>query len=511
MKEKKKVVGLLLVAMVLFSAFGALPVGFGLMPVARAASVGSVVISEIAWAGTTDSAYDEWIELYNNTDVAVALDGWKIVNNDASSYLLTGSIAAHGYYLIEDSETSVNPNVANLVTNMSLPNTGAKLVLQDGLMNAIDMVNSAGGMWFAGSSTGKLSMERNDPTVSGDIASNWASYGGSGGPATGSAGSFIMGTPGEFNSVGVLPATSQELALALSSSTPVIGDTLTVTGNAGNLGNLFSYGLELDYDAEVLSFISAEKGTFLSANGTVETSFQSGLANDVAGKLLIAEARTVADKTGVSGSGALFTVQFKVLAVGGGESSIGFGTGSFLADPVMDLNVAKHDALFTPQAPVAADPVTGLVADAGPARYTIKLSWVAPALGPDKYRVLRKDAHGVWKQLGEVTVPEFTDSDAVTGGGKIVPSLDYSYEVIALKGTAESVAVTVSAKDIRGLKGDNNRTDRVDGRDLQNLAKHFAESDADAGFDSLVDTTYDGQINGSDLIDLGVNFAKVYQ
>lgn len=510
MKEKKKVVGLFLIAMVLFSAFGDLPVGLGLMSVARAASAGSVVINEVAWAGTVDSAYDEWIELYNNTDVAVDLAGWKIVNGTAN-YALSGNIAARGYYLIEDSETSVNPNVANLVVNMSLPNTGSKLVLEDSDANVIDTVNSAGGAWFAGNSTGKLSMERKDPAVSGDLSDNWASYAGSGGPATGSSGSFIMGTPGEVNSVGVLPATSQKLGLSLSSATPVVGDTLVVSGNVENLENLFSYGLELDYDAEVLSFVSAEKGPFLSANGTVDTSFQSGLANGVMGKLLIAEARTVADKTGVSGSGILFTLRFKVLTAGSGESSVGFGTGSFLADPLMDLNVAKTGALFTPQAFVVAEPVTGLVAEAGLARYSIRLSWVAPVLGADKYLVFRKDTHGVWKQLGEVTSAEFIDSDAVNGGGKIVPSLDYSYEVIAVKGTSQSAAVTVTGKDMRGLKGDNNRTDRVDGRDLQNLAKHFAESDADAGFDPLVDTTYDGQINGSDLIDLGVNFAMVYQ
>lgn len=63
----------------------------------------------------------------------------------------------------------------------------------------------------------------------------------------------------------------------------------------------------------------------------------------------------------------------------------------------------------------------------------------------------------------------------------------------------------------RGLKGDNNRSDSVDGRDLQNLAQKFALTSGQAGFDPLVDTTYDGRIDGSDLIDLGASFAKKYQ
>ena len=33
---------------------------------------------------------------------------------------------------------------------------------------------------------------------------------------------------------------------------------------------------------------------------------------------------------------------------------------------------------------------------------------------------------------------------------------------------------------------------------------------SDISFDPLIDTNYDGMIDGSDLIDLGVNFALVY-
>ena len=75
----------------------------------------------------------------------------------------------------------------------------------------------------------------------------------------------------------------------------------------------------------------------------------------------------------------------------------------------------------------------------------------------------------------------------------------------------ESVPTDVLGMETRGLKGDNDRSDRVDGRDLDNLARHFAEIDLDCGLDPLADTTYDGNIDGSDLIDLGASFALVYQ
>jgi hypothetical protein len=71
--------------------------------------------------------------------------------------------------------------------------------------------------------------------------------------------------------------------------------------------------------------------------------------------------------------------------------------------------------------------------------------------------------------------------------------------------------VEVAGKDARGIKGDNDRSDRIDGRDLEKLARHFAEDDSQANFDTLADTTYDGLIDGSDLIDLGANFAKTYK
>jgi hypothetical protein len=98
----------------------------------------------------------------------------------------------------------------------------------------------------------------------------------------------------------------------------------------------------------------------------------------------------------------------------------------------------------------------------------------------------------------------------VDGGGALIPDLIYNYRVTAVKAALTSTAVEISGQDSRGVKGDNNRTDLVDGRDLERLAKQFAATDLIAGFDPLIDTTYDGVINGSDLIDIGATFAQKY-
>ena len=58
----------------------------------------SVVINEISWMGTSNSAQDEWIELYS--DSGANLEGWILKTvDDAMSIPLSGSIPAGGYFV----------------------------------------------------------------------------------------------------------------------------------------------------------------------------------------------------------------------------------------------------------------------------------------------------------------------------------------------------------------------------------------------------------------------------
>ena len=94
-KTLKKSFSLLVVMTLLMQGF---TLGIGTV---FAATPGDVVINEIAWAGSTDSANDEWIELYNTSNQTVDLAGWVIEDDGVPSYQLTGIISAHGYFLIE--------------------------------------------------------------------------------------------------------------------------------------------------------------------------------------------------------------------------------------------------------------------------------------------------------------------------------------------------------------------------------------------------------------------------
>ncbi|MEK9132856.1 MAG: fibronectin type III domain-containing protein [Patescibacteria group bacterium] len=233
------------------------------------------------------------------------------------------------------------------------------------------------------------------------------------------------------------------------------------------------------------------------------------MENNLGGKLVVAEARMGENKTGVSGDGALFNVKFRVIGAQGSGSNISVGNESFLADISNDLVSQFSNAQISVQITVTG-PVQNLLAREGAVRYEIALSWQTPADSADKYKVFRKKFNGDYVELGETNNLEFVDSDAIAGGGKIVPGIAYEYRVRAVKNGIESVDVNISQIETRGIKGDNNRTDRVDGRDLENLARHFAETGASVGYNPLVDTTYDGRIDGGDLIDIGASWALTY-
>ena len=287
-------------------------------------------------------------------------------------------------------------------------------------------------------------------------------------------------------------------------------DTAVIfSAKAVDVKDLFVYGLEITYDPVVLTYKKAAAGHFLSQEGKTTTSFQAALENGVAGKLIVAEARTGAGaKTGVSGTGELFTMDFELNAGSKDKANtkVQFGKNSFAATSTADLKTEFDGMTLS----LKLDSVKNLKSAHGTERYGLSLTWDAQA-GATDYKVYRKNQHGEWKLLKEVSTTSLTDNGSGSGSSALIPHLDYVYRVVALKGTKESPVSEIIGKDTRGLKGDNNRSDRVDGRDLEKLARAFGQLDTEKDFDPLIDTTYDGRIDGNDLIDLGLNFAKVFK
>jgi hypothetical protein len=169
------------------------------------ATVGPVVINEVAWAGTGASSTDEWIELFNSDVKAQDLTGWVIAAQDGKPTLaLAGSIGAHAYYLIErTNDETISDISADLVipfSGGSLENAGEGLILKDSNGAVIDSVPCQSG-WFSGSAVGFVTMERISVSGSGSDMGNWGSNTGLVTTGLDASGKALSGTPKYKNSV----------------------------------------------------------------------------------------------------------------------------------------------------------------------------------------------------------------------------------------------------------------------------------------------------------------------
>jgi len=120
-----------------------------------------VIVNEVAWMGTADSANNEWIELYNNGTDSVDLDGWTLAAADGTPHIsLSGSIPAGGYYLLERNDGAVPDITADQIYSGALGNTGESLVMTDGSGSTSDEVDMSSG-WLAGNNDTKETMQWN--------------------------------------------------------------------------------------------------------------------------------------------------------------------------------------------------------------------------------------------------------------------------------------------------------------------------------------------------------------
>ncbi len=170
-----------------------------------AATVGRVVINEIAWAGTAASAFDEWIELYNTEEYDINLEGWTLKSGDNSPNMtLSGVISAEGYYLIErtddDAVATKEADLAGSFGAGGLNNNGEMLLLSDADGKIIDISGRLGEKWFTGESSQRISMERISAFGRGDDFANWKDFQGANPTDKDIEGNAIKGTPKAQNS-----------------------------------------------------------------------------------------------------------------------------------------------------------------------------------------------------------------------------------------------------------------------------------------------------------------------
>ena len=160
-----------------------------------------VVINEVAWSGTTANSNHEWIELYNTTNSAIDLTDWMLAAVDGTPNItLSGSIAGHGYYLLERTgDGTVSDIIADKIYTGALSDTGESLELRNSSGQLIDTANADGGSWPGGNTAEKKSMERINPLLP-DSDDNWATNDGITINGIDEADNPILGTPKNQNS-----------------------------------------------------------------------------------------------------------------------------------------------------------------------------------------------------------------------------------------------------------------------------------------------------------------------
>lgn len=141
-----------------------------------------VVIGEVAWAGSSLSDADEWIELWNLSDSVVPLTGWSLTGAGESGKIIIlpddAVIPAYGTYLIANydsanakSSLSVTPQA--VTTTLSLSNSNLGIELYDNLDSLIDVAGKGSTPPAGFSQPTKTSMLRQDTGLDGTDPSAW--------------------------------------------------------------------------------------------------------------------------------------------------------------------------------------------------------------------------------------------------------------------------------------------------------------------------------------------------
>ncbi|MFH1088281.1 MAG: lamin tail domain-containing protein [Patescibacteria group bacterium] len=180
---------------------GLLVVGYPCMNL-QAEETPEVIINEVAWAGSSVSSADEWIELKNTTPNNIDLTGWQVAgltNNDsvvsldinacldANQNKITCVIQANGYFLIANNDKehiftngtsvlNIDPDYVTSAINIASGNVALKISLYNGDWQGDGLlIDEAwdGSAPSCGSNSAKTSMERNATVAPGNLKDSW--------------------------------------------------------------------------------------------------------------------------------------------------------------------------------------------------------------------------------------------------------------------------------------------------------------------------------------------------
>ncbi len=147
-----------------------------------------ITINEIAWMGTKADSNDEWIELFNNTNKDINLDGFILQSQDGVPNIqLNGIIKSKDFYLLERTDDDVLSVNADQIYTGAMSNKGEVLTLYDSYGSILDTANR----FTAGDNDKKYPMQR--------CGNRWVTCDIENIDVLDIAGNNIYGTPGESN------------------------------------------------------------------------------------------------------------------------------------------------------------------------------------------------------------------------------------------------------------------------------------------------------------------------
>jgi hypothetical protein len=222
--------------------------------ISQSVSSYDVIINEVAWMGTENSANDEWIELKNVSNVDINLKGWTLRDKEDQINIVFEDITVSkdGFLLLERTDDSSVPfETADLIYKGSLSNSEEELYLFNNFCELKDFV-SGNPNWSAGDNELRKTMER-----SVDLT-DWHTY-------SGNEVNNIWGTPRENNSDETIA-----LAVANKNNQPSSSASVAVFNGGGldipSINYCSQVGLSTPNNTKVIINEVAWMGTENSAN-----------------------------------------------------------------------------------------------------------------------------------------------------------------------------------------------------------------------------------------------------
>lgn len=141
----------------------------------------SIVIGEVAWAGSSLSTADEWIELWNLGGETQSLSGWRLKGASGDHDIVLGNNASipsrHSFLISNYSETDAKSSLNTIpdvvTTTISLPNDKLLIQLVDAAGAVIDQAGSGAAPPAGTSGSVRASMIRQTPVGDGSSAASW--------------------------------------------------------------------------------------------------------------------------------------------------------------------------------------------------------------------------------------------------------------------------------------------------------------------------------------------------